>query len=232
MTSPRRTHPFKSVRVLAGVALAAVTLSGCSVLASPRSQQPATTAAASRSSIDRLTATAQQRYDIEAQGAAATGNLHRLGSDPGLLAALRSGNPARLRSYVNSNFNSVWYHWHISRMRIVQGQRVLADAGVPFVVAPSTMPLRDAHGRTLATLEVSIQDEIGFVRYMHRNYPVDVVVRGSGAKHVRSSLPAAATARLPDSGSTTLAGRRYKVRSFTRPALGNETVKVWILQRA
>jgi hypothetical protein len=76
------------------------------------------------------------------------------------------------------------------------------------------------------------QDVIGFVRFMHRNYPVDVVVRGRGAAHVRSSLPAATNAKLPSRGPVTIAGRRYDVRSFQQTAWGSEPVTVWILTKA
>jgi hypothetical protein len=115
-------------------------------------------------------------------------------------------------------------------MRILQGSQVVDETGVPFVVAPAQVTLRGTGGRRLGTLQVSIQDEIGFVRYMHRNYPVDVVVRGRGAAHLRTSLPAALSARLPDLGTATVAGKRYEVRSFTQTALGGEPVRVWILQ--
>jgi hypothetical protein len=137
----------------------------------------------------------------------------------------------RVRAYVRNEFDRVWYHWHVSRMRIYRGTNRVIDVGVPFVVAPSQMALRDSRGRSLGTLQVSIQDEIGFVRFMHRNYPVDVVVRGRGAAHVRTSLPAALDARLPDWGTATVSGTRYHVRSFMQTALSREPVKVWILHR-
>jgi hypothetical protein len=117
-------------------------------------------------------------------------------------------------------------------MRIRKGSSVVVETGVPFVVAPTTIPLRSSSGRTLGTLEVSIQDEIGFVRFMHRNYPVDVVVRGTGAADVRSSLPAATHANLPSSGPVTIAGRRYLSRSFHETAWNGEPVTVWILTKA
>ena len=187
--------------------------------------------AAATTPIDRLTATARRRYAIEVRGGVAIGTLHRVGRDAGLRKALASGNAATVRAYVNRVFPSVWYHWHVSRVRIEKGSRVIADAGVPFVVAPSQMTLRTGSGRTLGRLQVSIQDEVGFVRYLHRNYPVDVVVRGQGAAHVRSSLPAAAHARLPSRGPVTIAGRRYLVRSFHETALAGEPVTVWILAK-
>jgi len=81
------------------------------------------------------------------------------------------------------------------------------------------------------TLQVAIQDEIGFVRFMHRNYGVDVVVRGRVPGHVRTSLPAAASVSLPAAGSVRIAGQRYRVSSFHDHAWNGEPVTVSILQR-
>jgi hypothetical protein len=213
---------------LLGCAASAATLPAPRKAPAPSQARPA---AVANTAIDHLTTVAKARYVQEVQGGVAHATLRRVARDPALLAALRSGSQTRLRSYVQSQYMPVWYHWHVSRLRIMRGSRVLVDAGVPFVVAPSQTTLRDARGRPLATLQVSIQDEIGFVRFMHRNYPVDVVVRGRGAAHVRTSLAAAANAHLPDSGTATVAGVRYQVRSFRQMALANEPVKVWILKR-
>lgn len=245
-------------RSVAAIALVGLT-SGCAVSASTPPGQPAaaTTAAPSpspaasttstkvpaphaaataaqrahMSAIDRLTKVAIRRYRIEAHGGIAFGTMHRVARDPVLLRTLRSGNVTALRAYVRQQYRPLWYHWHVSRVRILNGSRVLADAGVPFVVAPVHMTLRGPGGRALGTLEVSIQDVIGFVRFMHRNYPVDIVVRGRGPAHVRTSLPAATTKRLPSHGATTIAGRRYLVRSFHETALAGEPVMVWVLKR-
>jgi hypothetical protein len=215
-------------RAAGALALAGL-VTGCGAAVAAGPPPRAVPAAAS---IDRLTAIARQRYAIEAGGRVARADLHRIGRDAGLLRALGSGSPAATQSYVRRRFSAVWYHSHVSRLRILQGSRVVVDVGVPFPVAPSRMTLRGTGGRSLGTLEVSIQDEIGFVRYMHRNYPVDAVVRGQGAAHVRSSLPAAAHAPLPARGAVTLAGRRYAVRSFRETAFGGEPVTVWILASA
>jgi hypothetical protein len=240
-SNPRR----KLARAATAAALIALPIAGCAAgaatlpqptttvqqagpepPASTRISTPATT------SIDRLTAVAKRRYATEVGGGQARATLRRVARDPALQAALRAGDVTRMRAAIRSRFDRVWYHWHVSRLRIVRGTRMLVDVGVPFVVAPSQTTLRDSRGHGLGTLQVSIQDEIGFVRYMHRNYPVEVVVRGIGAAHVRTSLPAALDARLPDSGTATVAGRRYKVRSFTATALGGEPVRAWILQAA
>jgi hypothetical protein len=235
----------KRNRIVAGVTLVGLVSGGGAAIAAPHAQHaapataapatpaPASAAAARKStSIDRLTQVARQRYGIEVHGGVAIGTLHRIGRDRTLLRTLQSGNLSATRAYVQRQFNAVWYHWHVSRLSITNGSKVVVDTGVPFVVAPSQMTLRGTGGRTLGTLQVSIQDVIGFVRYMHRNYPVDVVVRGQGSAHVKTSLPAAAGANLPSSGTVTLGGRRYDVRSFAQTAGGGEPVTVWILTKA
>jgi hypothetical protein len=204
--------------------------------ARPSAKAPArratTAAAASQAAIaevDRVTAIGRRQYTAEVSGGKAHTLLRRVGKDPALLRALQSSDPNAVRAYVAKQFPGVWYHWHISRLRILQGSRTVVEVGVPFVVSPSQMTLVGAGGRTLGTLQTSIQDVIGFVRLMNHVYKVDVVVRGQRAADVRSSLPAAARAQLPTSGPVTLAGRRYQVRSFHEIAWNNEPVTVWIL---
>jgi hypothetical protein len=221
----------KTGRLAAALTVVAVA-SGCA-------WPPATPAAPARSAaftsvapVDRLTAVARRCYAVEVHGGVTIGTAYRVARDPTLLRTLQSGNAASTRAYVQRQFSAVWYHWHVSRMAIRKGSAVVAETGVPFAVAPSQVTLRSSGGRTLGTLDVSVQDVVGFVRFMHRNYPVDVVVRGRGAAHVRSSLPAAAHATLPSRGPVTLSGRRYVVRSFPEIAWGGEPVTVWILAKA
>jgi hypothetical protein len=218
-----------------------VLLTGCGeAAASPRPRAARTVASAVRTAapaaptaarpVDRLTAIARLRYAIESHGATARAKLHRVGADPVLRRTLASGDVAAMRRYVRGRFRAVWYGWHVSRVRVLRGSQVLEDAGVPFVVAPSQMTLRGAGGPY--TLQVSIQDEIGFVKFTYRNDHVWAVVRGTRPGDVRTLLPAAAHARLPAHGKVRLAGRRYAVRSFREAALGGEPVRVWILAPA
>jgi hypothetical protein len=201
--------------------------------AAPATAAPAAPATARQAAaIDHLSAVARRQYATEVHGAVAIATARRVARDPALLRTLQSGNVAATQAYVRRQFPAVWYHWHVSRMRIRTGSSVVVETGVPFVVAPTAIPLRSSGGRPLGTLEVSIQDEIGFVRFMHRNYPVDVVVRATGTADVRSSLPAASHANLPSSGPVTIAARRYLARSFHETAWNGEPVTVWILTRA
>ena len=85
---------------------------------------------ASRAPIDRLTRIARLRYAVEARGATAHAKALRVGSDSVLRRTLASGNLAALRTYVHRQFRTVWYGWHVSRMRILRGSRVLVEVGV------------------------------------------------------------------------------------------------------
>lgn len=184
-----------------------------------------------RWTADRLLAETRRRYRQEVHGGKAFGRLHQVGRDRTLRGLVRSGSAGALRSYLARMYPAVWYHWHVSRVRVLSGSRLVAEAGVPFVLPGPTMTLGGPNGSP-RTLQVSIQDEIGIVRYMSKNYPANVVIRGRGAGHVLTSLPAALGVQLPDSGTRTIGGVRYRVRSFAEVALDHEPVRVWVLRRA
>jgi hypothetical protein len=229
-----------AVIVLAPVVAVALAACGSSLASAPASPRtvagPASGAvrpsrmavARPRSAIDRLAIVARRRYSEEVTGAAVHNQPRWVAADPVLLRALRSGDLAALRAEVR--LRDAAPHAHITLVRVVRGSRVLADAGIASVIARAQKALQDAHGRFLGTLQPSIQDVIGYVRYMHRNVHVDVVVRGRGAAHVRTSLPAAARVALQSSGTVTVGGHRYRVRSFSERGLAGETLMIWILK--
>jgi hypothetical protein len=217
-------------RLIAASVIATMAAGGvAAALAAPKQARRVNTANAAAARVDSLAREARQRWSIEASGSVVHSTLRHVAADPTLRRTLQSGNTTALRDYVGRQFQSVWYHWHVSRLRILRGGQVLVDTGVPFVVAPAQQTMRGTNGHVIGTLEISIQDVIGYVRYLHRNAGIDVVVRGRGAGHVRSSLPAATNASLPRSGSVTLGGTRYAVRSFARTGLAGEPVTVWVL---
>lgn len=232
-TGPRSARTSGSLRRggVSTAVVAALALTGCGTLATVQAGSGAAHVSPT-APIDRLAAIAQARYAAESGGGGARERAREIADDTTVRAALKAGDIPRLRRYVRVRFRSVWYHQHVSRLRVLRRSRVEVDVGVPFVVAPVSRVMRDSGGRPLGTIQVSIQDEIGFVRYMTRHYPVDVVVRGQGPRHARTSLPAALRVTLPDKGVVSVAGRPYQVRSFPETALGGEPVKVSILQRA
>jgi hypothetical protein len=187
-------------------------------------------ATSARTAATSLIARYEARYTNEVSGPAAHATLSRVAHDPGLLGAVRSGSNARIRAYVTSRFRPVWYHWHVSRMRITRANATVIETGVPFVVNGPTTTLRDAHGHAIAQLQVSIQDVIGFVRLNTRHGDVNTVVRGRGSADVRTSLPAALKVKLPANGTVTIAGHRYEVGSFHKTGWRGEPLQIWILR--
>jgi hypothetical protein len=199
--------------------------------ATPATQPSPQTRRASTAPTSPFTAIARHQYNLEIHGGAAFAAVHKVGHDPTLLRLLRSGNAGATRTYVRQQFSATWYHLHVSRMRILQGTRVVIETGVPFAVAPVQMTLRSG-GRPVGTLQVSIQDAIGFARLLHRHHPIQVVVRGRRAGHLVSSLPAAVHVRLPSAGTVSIAGQRYRVSSFRAVAWDHEPITVSVLHKS
>jgi hypothetical protein len=96
-----------------------------------------------------------------------------------------------------------------------------------FVVAPASRVLR-SRGHLLGTLLLSIQDVTGYVKLAHIYTGAEVLVRGSSGQ-VRTTLPAAVYAHLPNSGAVTISKHRYLVGSFRETGWGSERLTVWIL---
>jgi hypothetical protein len=140
----RATTPIRpqQQRPVVAVALAGCGSSLASAPASPRTVAgPASAAvrpsrvavARPRSAIDRLAIVARRRYFEEVTGAAVQKPPRRVAADPVLLRALRSGDLADLRAEVR--LQDAAPHAHITRVRVVRGSRVLADAGIASVLA-------------------------------------------------------------------------------------------------
>ncbi len=233
MPRPFPTGPDRRVATAATTLAAAVLGAGplAPSTASGAGPPRAAGAAARTTAISRLTRIARQRYDEEAYGIAVHTELRRIAGDGGLRSVLTTGSTAGLRAYVASRFRQVWYHQHASRMRIVRGAVTLVDVGVPFDVRPASRAIYDSRGRAAGRLDVSVQDIAGYIAFMRRNHGVGILVRGTGAQHVETSVPGAANAGLPNQGTATIAGRRYAVGSFSQFAYPHEPIRVWVLLR-
>jgi hypothetical protein len=176
---------------------------------------------------------AQRAYNRETKGWKLRGEADRLARDPILLRAIARGDAARAQAEARAQLLSAANHVnHVTRISVTRGTRVLVNATLNsdgrFVVAPARRDL-SLHGRRIGTLLVSIQDVTGFVKLVHRRTLAEVLVRGASGQ-VRTSLPAAAQARLPSSGNVNIAGRSYAVRSFSELGWGDEPLTVWVLE--
>ncbi len=123
-------------------------------------------------------AVARRIYAQEAGGASTRLDAARVASFQPLLRALASGGPAAVRTAVHELVYMPG--WHIVRLRVVRGGRVLADIGGPYILAPVHGTLR-AHGRVLASYVMSVQDDLGYVKLVTRfiGAPIDLFWNGS-----------------------------------------------------
>jgi hypothetical protein len=212
--------------------LAAAACGGASTAAAPA---PAPAGAASgscgaASTQQRVAAAlrfARGRFRLEADGEAVHAALALVGADRALAAAMGRGDFGAAKAEA---LRLVRGHHHITAIRVLRGQRVVVETmRYPFDVAGSQAPLRDRRGAVVGTLQVTIQDVIGFIRLVHKFTGSQVLVRGA-AGEAKSSLPAALGARLPAAGCATLAGRTYAVRSFPETSFTGEALTIWVLR--
>ncbi len=184
-------------------------------------------AAATQRSVGAAVATAKARYALEATGVAAHVALARAAADRALGDAVGAGDTAAAAAEASRLLAG---HMHITAIRVVRAGRVVVGTQrYPFDVAGPRTALRNRHGAVVGTLELTIQDVIGFIRLVHKYTGAAVVVRGA-AGEAKSSLAAARTTALPTSGCATIAGRSYAVRSFAEVGFAGERLTVWILR--
>jgi hypothetical protein len=218
---------------------AALAVGGSTSLAStssPRANpsRPSAEARLAADSVGKSVAGAQAIYANETKGRKLYEQLNRIATDGTILSDLSRGNFRGAYAEAEAQEHSVFNHVaHVTRVSVVRGSRVLFNATVnyngAFVVAPASRVLR-SHGRVLGTLLLSIQDVTGYVKLVRIYTGAEVLVRGSGGQ-VRTTLPAAVYAHLPNSGQVTISKRRYLVGSFRETGWGNERLTVWVLVR-
>jgi hypothetical protein len=188
---------------------------------------PRSCPAAALSRVNQAVNAAKARYLTEAQGAVMHADLGQLAHDRTLLSALSGGHLGAALAEANRQLVN-----HVVRIRVQRGSRFVLDANpTSFDVAGSGTELRAANGRSLGRLQITIQDVIGFIKLVHRLNAADVVVRAAGGQ-VRTSLPAAANASLPQSGCSQIGPRRYAVRSFSESGFTGEALSIWVLTAA
>lgn len=175
---------------------------------------------------DTLAGVAQRIYQQEVTGTVGRAAVRRVARDPRLDRALEAGDAKALRA--DALRQLFMPGRHVVRLRLLRGDHVLTDVGGRFVVGEESAELRAPDGRDLGRLEISMQDVLGYRKLVNRLTGADVVIRGS-AGHVETSLPAAARASLPSSGTVSLQGRTFVVREFHELGFGGEPLRVWLL---
>jgi hypothetical protein len=165
------------------------------------------------------TVVAERIYAEELRGEETKLDAARARSYGPLLTALERGETAAVAAAVHALVYKP--HWHIVRLRVLRGNRVLADVGGPHVTAPVTGLLR-AHGRTLGRYVISVQDDLGYVKLVTHfiGLPIEIYQRGAPVMGTLRAAPAAPAG----AAHVELAGRPYLVsnvpiRAFPAGAL-------------
>jgi hypothetical protein len=86
--------------------------------------------------------------------------------DPRFIHAVATDDPAALRAQIIRFFRDP--SLHVVRIRAVTAAgRLVNDVGGPDVLAPVSAPLR-AHGAVVGTVTLSVQDDAGYLKLVHR----------------------------------------------------------------
>jgi hypothetical protein len=150
--------------------------------------------ASTLASVD--TTVAQGIYTAELQSREVSADAAHVTHFPALLSALASNNAAAVREAVHAIVYTP--HWHIVRLRVLQAGHVVADVGGPDVIAPVSGTL-SAHGKTLGTYVMSVQDDVGYVKLVSRFIGVPVNLYRNGSFLMGTLEPAPAK---PSNGTT------------------------------
>jgi len=121
-------------------------------------------------------------------------------------------------------------HTHVVRMRVSAADgSLLSDVGGPFVLAPVRAPLR-LHGRTVGSVVLSIQDDLGYLLLTQRLAGLDVVM-STNPKHpklVMSTLRPAPTS-VPAHGAYSYRGHDYRVFTLDAKAFPAGVLRISVL---
>jgi hypothetical protein len=175
--------------------------------------------ASTLASVD--TAVAQGIYTAETQSREVGTDAGHVTHFPALLSALASRNAAAVREAVHDIVYTP--HWHIVRLRVLQAGHVVADVGGPDVIAPVTGTL-SAHGKTLGTYVMSVQDDVGYVKLVSRFIGVPVNLYRNDAFLMGTLQSAPTTAR--DGATVHVHGASYLVQLLSAQAFPSGPLRV------
>ncbi|HEV2974832.1 MAG TPA: hypothetical protein VGX69_07510 [Solirubrobacteraceae bacterium] len=142
-----------------------------------------------------------------------------------LLAAVSSGDVAAIKQAVTE---LVFSHTHIVRLRVSEGGKLLADVGGPYVIAPAAGELR-VNGRSLASYELSVQDDRGFVGLEQRLIGAPLILRLAGRRVPIEGTFAETPLALPSRGVSIIRHTAYQVYSFNARAYPAGSLRISLL---
>jgi hypothetical protein len=141
-------------------------------------------------------------------------------------SAIAAGDPAAVRAAIIGFFRDS--RFHIVRVRAWRGTRLVNDVGGPYVLSPASSSIRGPGGGVVGRFMLSVQDDTGFIKLVHRFTGADVVLDTAAGPVPGSNLfpgpPFAAGL-----GTVTYRGRSYRDLGFTGTAFPSGRLQVSLL---
>jgi hypothetical protein len=156
-----------------------------------------------------------------------TQTLRHVAADPAFRRATALNDRPAIRSAIIDDFFRD-HSYHIVRVRVMRGARLIYDLGGPYVLQPVTGTVLSPDRRTSATFMTAVQDDTGYIKLMHRFTGAAVQLVSPLGKVPGSTLEPGPD-RIPDSGSLTYRGRRYIVESLGGTAFPSGPLRISLL---
>jgi hypothetical protein len=142
-----------------------------------------------------------------------------------LLSAVESGEQTATEAAVK---NLVYSGTHIVRLRVSKGSTLLADVGGPYILAPVSGVLQ-SHGRAIAHYELSVQDDLGYVKLETRFIGAPLVLRVGAHDVPVEGLVTPGPASIPEHGPVHYRGIAYQAFSFEAGAYPSGVLRISLL---
>jgi hypothetical protein len=168
-----------------------------------------------------------ERLLRDEQGGAATARVLRVvAGDAGFIRAVATDDPAALRAAIVRFFGDP--SLHVVRIRAVTAAgKLINDVGGPYVLAPASASVR-SNGRVIGRVTLSIQDDTGYIKLMHRFAGADVILR-TPAGQVPGSTLAPGPSTVPTQGTVSYGGQTYQAFSFAAQAFPSGPLRISLL---
>jgi hypothetical protein len=165
----------------------------------------------------------------EGKGPTAQQALRHAAKAPAFRSAIAAGDPVRVRAAIIGFFRDK--RFHIVRVRAWKGTHLITDVGGPYVVSPASAPIHAPGGGVAGRFMLSVQDDTGFIKLMHRFTGAEVVLH-AGDRTVPGSNLSPGPPYAPGLQTVTYRGHRYDAYGFSAPAFPSGRLLVSLLMPA
>jgi hypothetical protein len=170
---------------------------------------------------------ARRLLRAESSSSAVTQTLRYAAHDPAFRAAVVRADPVAIRTAIIDDFfrNGAY---HIVRARVTRGTTSLEDVGGPYVLAPASAYVRGPDGRVAGRFSLSVQDDSGYIKLLHRFTGADVLLRTRAGTVPGSNLNPGPP-RVPVDDVVAYHGQTYRAYTFTGTAFPSGPLQISLL---